>query len=57
MTFFGLPNVLGEYEETPENMARNILSFAEDGFVITNSYHPLGESSLIITLFEGPNTM
>lgn len=29
----GLPNTFGEYDETPESMAKDILSFAKDGFV------------------------
>ena len=29
----GLPNTFGEYDETPEKMASDILSFATDGFV------------------------
>lgn len=29
----GLPNALGEYDETPEGMANNILSFAREGLV------------------------
>lgn len=29
----GLPNTFGEYDETPESMANDILSFAKDGFV------------------------
>ncbi|CAF0738701.1 unnamed protein product [Brachionus calyciflorus] len=29
----GLPNTFGEYDETPESMAKDIASFANDGFV------------------------
>jgi 5-methyltetrahydrofolate--homocysteine methyltransferase len=29
----GLPNTFGEYDETPESMANDILSFAKDGLV------------------------
>lgn len=29
----GLPNTFGEYDETPEKMAKDILSFAKDGLV------------------------
>lgn len=29
----GLPNTFGEYDETPESMAKDVASFAADGFV------------------------
>ena len=29
----GLPNTFGEYDETPEKMAQDMLTFARDGFV------------------------
>ena len=31
--FFGLPNALGGYDETPESMAAEIVSFAKEGLV------------------------
>ena len=29
----GLPNTFGEYDETPEKMASDLLQFAIDGFI------------------------